>query len=204
MTKSQASVPGQANVMVVCTANICRSAMAGALLARQLDARGVVASVRSAGMLREGDPSPSEVISAMAVYGIDAGSHRSRVVGAGDLAAADLVLAMARDHLRRAVVALPEAWPRAFTLRELVRRGERIGPRGPGEKLAGWLARAHADRERWRLLGQSDEDDVADPTGGPPQAYADTAKLLDRLTRRLAELAWGQSGREPAADPPGG
>ena len=98
---------------------------------------------------------------------------------------------MAREHLRYAVVALPGAWPRAFTLKELVRRGQQIGPRLAGESLAGWLRRAHEGRDRSALLGESADDDVADPSGGPPQACTVTAEQLDQLLARLVELAWG-------------
>jgi protein-tyrosine phosphatase len=177
-------------IVVLCTANVCRSPMAAAMLARRLSGLGVTARVRSAGMLRGGNPPLPEVISVMARYGIDITWHRSRVACAGDLARASLVLAMARDHLRYAVVTEPGVWPRAFTLRELIRRGERIGPRRPDEPFSGWLSRAHEGRERVGLLGDSADDDVPDPAGGPLRAYADVAGLLDRSLARLAELGW--------------
>ena len=177
-------------IVVLCTANVCRSPMAAALLARRLSGLGVAVRVRSAGMLRGGDPPLPEVISVMARYGIDITGHRSRVACAADLAGASLVLAMARDNLRYAVVTEPAAWPRAFTLRELIRRGDRVGPRPPGEPFSGWLSRVHAGRERAALLGDSADDDVPDPAGGPLGAYADVAGLLDRSLTRLAELGW--------------
>jgi len=177
-------------ILVLCTANQCRSVMTESLLRHRLAAVGVSASVRSAGTLHDGGPPPAEVLSALAAYRLDAVGHRGRPLSGGDLAGSDLVLAMAREHLRHAVVALPAAWPRAFTLKELVRRGEQIGPRQDGEPLAGWLGRAHHDRNRSDLLGDSSDDDVADPTGGPPQDYAVTAAELDRLLARLVELAW--------------
>ena len=96
---------------------------------------------------------------------------------------------MTRDHLRYAAVTEPGAWPRTFTLKELIRRGERIGPRPPGEPLSRWLSRAHAGRERTSLLGDSLDDDVADPAGGPLRGYADTASLLDRAGDQ-AGRAW--------------
>jgi protein-tyrosine phosphatase len=184
-------------IVVLCTANVCRSPMAAALLAQRLSELGVAARVRSAGMLRGGDPPHPEVISVMARYGIDIAAHRSRVACAADLAHASLVLAMARDNLRYAVVTEPGAWPRAFTLRELVRRGEQIGPRRPGEPFAGWLSRAHEGRERAALLGDSAEDDVPDPSGRPLREYVDAARLLDRSVARLAELGWAHAGPHP-------
>jgi protein-tyrosine phosphatase len=176
---------------VVCTANRCRSVMAGALLACRLAEIGVTAVVRSAGSLGQDQPAPPEVISAMAAHGLDVGRHRSHVMTTTDLSAADLVLAMAREHVRHAVVTDPAAWSRTFTLKELLRRGRQTGPRMGGEPLAEWLARVHAGRQRAALLGDSPDDDVADPIGGPPQAYRATADLLDQLTGDLVELCWG-------------
>jgi protein-tyrosine phosphatase len=184
-------------IVVLCTANVCRSPMAAALLAQRLSELGVAARVRSAGMLRGGEPPHPEVISVMAGYGIDIAAHRSRIACAADLAHASLVLAMARDNLRYAVVTEPGAWPRAFTLRELVRRGEQIGPRRPGEPFAVWLSRAHEGRERAALLGDSAEDDVPDPSGRPLREYVDAARLLDRSVARLAELGWAHAGPHP-------
>jgi protein-tyrosine phosphatase len=186
--------PDGTAIVVLCTANVCRSPMAAALLTRQLSELGVTARVRSAGMLPGGEPPLPEVISVMARRGLCLTAHRSRMADAAELAGASLVLAMARDHLRYAVVAEPGTWPRAFTLLELIRRGERIGPRAPGEPLTDWLSRLHAGRERAALLGHSADDDVPDPAGGPVRAYADVADLLDRSVARLADLGWAHAG----------
>jgi protein-tyrosine phosphatase len=175
---------------MLCTGNVCRSPAAAALLARCLAALGEHVAVRSAGLARPGCAAPPEMVSVMAGYGIDLRSHRSRAVSRDDLAGADLVLGMAREHVRHAVVTVPGVWPRAFTLAELVRRGEQGGPRAAGESLRGWLARAHDGRERTNLVGNSPADDIADPMGGPPRAYAATAALLDTLVSRLAGLCW--------------
>jgi protein-tyrosine phosphatase len=180
-------------IMMLCTGNLCRSPMAATLLARRLAVLGVAVPVRSAGMLGCGNQPFPEVVSVMASYGIEIASHRSRIASADDLAGASLVLAMARDNLRYAVTTEPGAWPRAFTLKEIVRRGGQIGPRRPGEPFAGWVSRVHAGRERTSLLGDSAVDDVADPAGGSLRAYADTASLLDRLVTRLAELGWAHA-----------
>jgi len=178
-------------VLILCTANVCRSPMAQVLLTDRLAALGQAVTVRSGGMLGDGEPPRPEAITAMAGYGLDIASHRSRRVTADDLERVDLTLALARENLRYAVVTAPAIWPRAFTIPELVRRGQAIGHRLPGESLAGWLARAHAGRNRAALLGDSSDDDVADPTGGPQRGYTETAAILSQLLGRLADLGWG-------------
>ena len=177
-------------VLLVCTANVCRSVMAQALLSARLAARGGAVAVASAGLLDGGRPPPPEVVSVMAVRGIDVTGHRSRTVSADDLAAADLILGLAREHVRHAAVLLPEAWPRAFTIRELLRRGRQAGPRAPGEPMGHWLTRAADGRRRAHLVGRSRVDDIADPTGGPLRGYQSTAGQLDQLIRDLVELGW--------------
>ncbi len=193
---------GPAVVLMLCTGNACRSPIAAALLSRRLAVLGEAVTVRSAGTASQGCPPPPEVVSVMAGYGIDLAPHRSRMVTPSELADAGLVLGMAREHVRHAVVTAPGAWPRAFTLRELVRQGERAGPRLAGEPLLNWVARAHDGRQRAHLLGASPDDDVADPMGGPPQVYAATAAVLDMLVSRLADMCWGPSPVAPRAGTP--
>jgi len=175
-------------ILLLCTANVCRSVMAQTMLSARLTARGVTVRVASAGMLGSGRRPPAEVISVMAARGFDVTGHRSRLVTADSLAGADLMLGLAREHVRHAAVLLPTAWPRAFTLREFLRLGHQAGLRSPAEPFAGWLARTAGDRDRRALLGKSPADDVADPVGGPLRGYQATAELLDQLTRDLVEL----------------
>jgi protein-tyrosine phosphatase len=188
----------ETEVLLLCTANQCRSVLAQALLTARLATTAPTVTVRSAGLLARGRPPRAEVIATAAELGCDVSGHRSRLVSATDLAQADLVLGMAREHVRHAVVLVPEAWPRTFTLRELVRRGGLLGPRPPGQPLAGWLAQVHRGRDRASLLGTAAQDDVADPTDGPAGAYAATAAVLDELTGQLSQLCWA-ADRSPGA-----
>jgi len=180
----------EARLVAVCTANQCRSPMVEVLLRHALEARGVGAQVSSAGSLRGGVPASPGSVKAMARRGLDLDAHESHQLTAEDLASADLVVCMARRHAREAVVLHPPAWPRTFTLKELVRRGEAVGARGPGQSLEAWLTTLGVGRTRSGLLADDPVDDVADPIGGPDSAYEATAVLLEDLVGRAVDLAF--------------
>jgi protein-tyrosine-phosphatase len=172
--------------------------MAEAFLRHRLEGRRVDVHVGSAGLRLVGEPASANGVDVLAVRGLDLSGHRSRIVDRDLLERSDLVLAMSREHLREAVLELPDAWPRAFTLKELVRRGEMIGRRAPGESIEGWLNRAHSGRNRTDLLGSSSDDDVDDPIGLARSAYEKTADELSDLVDRLADLLWPEAAEETA------
>lgn len=180
----------QQAVLIVCTGNLCRSPMAEALLRRRLVERGVDVDVGSVGLLAPDRPAPEEVVATLADLGIDAREHRSRRLAAEHVHGATVVLGMERQHVREVFVVDRESWPRTFTLKELVRRGEKVGARRPSESLVDWLERVHTGRRPSALLGDSPTDDVEDPMGGDPREYARAAAEIDDLVERLVELAW--------------
>jgi protein-tyrosine phosphatase len=182
------SPPGPWRVLTICTANMCRSPMAEAFLARKLEEADLPAVVASCGLLAPGYPVAPEVAQAMAARGLDVGGHVSQQLSAELVAGADLVLAMAREHLREVVVLSPDALGRTFTLKELVRRASVVGPRRGDTSLARWLAEVGEGRRPQDLLGSSPEDDVADPIGGPYREFLATADELEALTARLVDL----------------
>ena len=85
---------------------------------------------------------------------------------------------------------MPETWGRTFTFKELVRRGDAAGPRRPDEELSEWLNALGQHRDRRELLGSSDADDVADPIGGPPSIFEQTAAEIQGLCVSLVRLLW--------------
>jgi protein-tyrosine phosphatase len=173
---------------MVCTGNTCRTPMAAALLGTRLAERGVEAHVHSAGFIRAGDPATSHGVAVMAAMGLDTSAHRSRLVSADLIKEADLVIGMAREHVRQVVALAPDSWRRTFTLKEFVGLGEQAAPRRSNETLGDYLDRLHLGRRLEDMLGASSEDDVSDPVGGPMRAYERTAARLDDLTARLARL----------------
>lgn len=111
-------------VLLVCTANQCRSPMAEVLLQRDLSAVGVAASVSSAGRLRGDAPATGHAIDVVGELGLDLSAHRSRQLTAAIIAEADLILCMTREHVREVAVrgGGGEVLTRTFTLKDFVRR----------------------------------------------------------------------------------
>jgi len=167
--------------------------MAQAILSSLATTRSLPVEINSAGLLPGGEPMPTETRDALAALGYPTpgfASRSSRQLTLPTVQLADLVLGMAREHVREIVVRAPEAWPRTFTLKELVRRGKAVGPRVNDEQLESWLTRVSLHRTRQGLLGSSELDDVADPLGGLPSAFGQTADEICALCISLGELLW--------------
>jgi protein-tyrosine phosphatase len=179
-------------IVILCTANQCRSPMAEGLLRQRLAERGLDADVgvSSAGFLSEGRPATEAAVLVMAGRGVDISAHVSRKAEQDLLRRADLVLAMARIHVREALVDAPDLLDRTFTLKEIVRRGEETGPRAPDETLPAWFTRISGGRTATVYLGDASVDDIADPVGLPMRTYKKTAKEIDGLLERFVALAW--------------
>src|SRR2546423_4340317 len=140
---------------MVCTGNTCRSPMAAALLGRRLEEAGVKAVVSSAGLLFAGKPATDHGRAVMADRGIDTSGHRSRRLRPDLLSGADIVIGMARTHVREAVALATDGMGRAFTLKEIVRRGEERGGGGAGGAVGGLAARLPPGPPPPQLLGAS-------------------------------------------------
>jgi protein-tyrosine phosphatase len=180
-----------ADVLFVCTGNLCRSPSAALLLRQQLgDQAGAEVTVHSVGTVGADVGPPSALVKEGHAFGIDLGSHVPRIVDLGMIQAADLVVGLAREHVRETVVAVPTSFPRTFTLREIVRRGLQTGSRGADEDLGAWLARLHDGRRHADLMGASPDDDVMDPMGGTPDDYRRMLTDVAALTLALRNLAW--------------
>lgn len=179
-------------ILLLCTANQCRSPMAEALLRDLIARAGVDATVSSAGLYRGGSPATGHAVETMAARGLDLGGHRSRQLGSDLLATADLVIGMARQHVLEAGVTRPDSLPVAFTLKELVRRGEAVGPRREGEPVGDWLRRVGAGRDPRAMLGVGHDPDldVEDPVGKGRSDYEATAAELEHLLGRVVALVW--------------
>jgi protein-tyrosine phosphatase len=179
---------GPIELLIVCTGNICRSPMAEAFLRQRFEGRKIDATVTSAGTRTQGRPATDEVIALMKERGLDVSEHRSQLVGRQLIADADLILCMAREHLREVVLTDGDAYARTFTLKELVRLGEAAGPRPDDLALAEWLRKL--DDGGSPTIGFSELDDIEDPVGRRLSVHRRVCDEIEDLVDRMVNLVW--------------
>ena len=200
-----------AQVLVVCTGNICRSPMAEGFLKELLhdrfqgaggfdalaDAEPIeVSSAGTSGW--DGSPATPEAIEAAADREADIGSHRARRLAAKHVEGADLVLGMTTEHSEAAVRLAPVAAPRTFTLKELVQLVDALGDPSPGTDPATTLRERVRQADALRIdgfEGNRFDLDVVDPIGLSQDTYRAVAWELDKLCTRLMD---GLFGKAPA------
>lgn len=185
------------DVLLLCTANQCRSPVAEVLLRQRLRRAGVDATVTSAGFLPGGRPATDFAVAVAAARGLDLSQHRSQQVTPTLLSGPDLVLTMTREHVREIVLLDPQVIERTFTVKELASLGSRLGPRADHEDLRSWVHRAALARSADDLIGDGHDDrlDVADPVGGTRAQYDATAALLDDVLGRIFDLTHPSQSR---------
>ncbi|MEM9467261.1 MAG: hypothetical protein AAGA90_17945 [Actinomycetota bacterium] len=172
-------------VLVVCTANICRSPAAEHYLRHHAAERGLDVEVSSAGFLYDDESASDTMAKVMGERGFDLSAHRSRVVDCDLVDAVDLVVTMERRHGRELV---SRCGPRGvFTLRGAVAAiaavdGDRSGP-------VARIEAADADRLPGDLLGSGD-DEVPDPFGKSLRVNRRAADDLHDLTAALLDALY--------------
>ena len=175
-----------ANILVLCTANQCRSPLAAAMLHRRVAQRGLNHRVKSAGLLRGGERSPERIIEVARLHGFDLTEHRSEQVTTRLLDGADLVLGMTRHHVRDVAVMEPSVWPHAFTITEFVRRSARAGQKPFDVDVASWCQTIHHGRTTSDVLAASASDDIDDPMGGTFDDFVHLGDVLDSVMDEVA------------------
>jgi protein-tyrosine phosphatase len=104
-------------VLFVCTANICRSPMAEAILNALASDMGVPVEARSAGTAAlVNEPITPHAEAALEEVGVYAKGHRARQVDAAMLEEADLVLAMTPEHAATLRRLSPDSADRVHTM----------------------------------------------------------------------------------------
>jgi len=109
-------------LLVICTANVCRSPMGAALLRRAIERRGLSGAwrVQSAGMWAGVGLAASEnSVLEMADRGLDISGHRSQRVSRALLENAAAAIVMTRDHREAFAVKFPDLAHKVILLSEL-------------------------------------------------------------------------------------
>ena len=179
-------------ISMVCTGNICRSAMAEVVLIDRLAAAGVPARgpagvvVTSAGVSDEehGNPIDRRARRLLAERGYGSGDdaaaraavvavsgHAAHRIGDAELAGADLVLAMTSAHRR-----------------ELLRRAERLGVDADRIRMFRELDPVAGDERHWAAVGARTRHglDVPDPWYGTMEDFVETLDVVERVCDALA------------------
>src|SRR5215831_3153589 len=106
------------NIVTLCTGNAARSVMAGAILREHVPGLQVTTSGTH---VIEGMPMSWRTRDAIASLGLEVPFHRSRQATQAELDSADLVIALAREHVSWMRRTHPRAAPRTATLKRLAR-----------------------------------------------------------------------------------
>ena len=150
-------------ILVVCTANICRSPVAEALLAHRLQAYGdadwQVSSAGTWAQIQRGASQFSQEV-VMEQDGLDISQHQARMVTAVLLAEQDLVLCMESGHAEALRAEFPDQAHKIYMLSQMV------------------------NNRRFN---------ISDPYGGPKEGYqmmlTQVRGLIDEGLPRIIELA---------------
>ncbi|WP_400997683.1 hypothetical protein [Agromyces sp. GXQ0307] len=191
-------------VLVVCTGNINRSALAAALLRTWVgwylpaDAAARVV-VTSAGLAAPvGQPMRRRTRAIAERLGADGRAHRAVQIDEATIRAADLVLTADVAHRDGVLGMVPSMLRSTFTIREAGGIAAALGP-SPVPASADELRERVVAFGARRALGLAADGDITDPQGRDDDAYRDMAREEVPPLASIAATLWGMPPSEVEA-----
>ncbi|MEX0833948.1 MAG: hypothetical protein WD276_08805 [Actinomycetota bacterium] len=184
-----------AQILIVCTGNICRSPMAVGFLRSILAERfgDDAPEVVSAGTVGwERHAAVDESIRAAGERDVDITDHQARMLQTDHIANADLVVGMSGEHREKVVSLMPDAAAKTFTLKELVALLEEQPQGGSPSDVGSRVAAAEKIRDSG-FEGNPDDEDVVDPLGLGFDTYRAVAWEIDEFCGRLVDGMFGKA-----------
>ena len=130
------------HILVVCTANICRSPMAEVLLRAEGRRQRRAVEVRSGGIMGLiGRPADPKAVKAVGQLGLDLQAHRSKGISEDDVAWADHILVMELRHMTALHQRIPSAEGKVLLL------GTFGGGHEVSDPIGGWFFRFKRTRD---------------------------------------------------------
>ena len=106
-------------IMFICTGNICRSAMAHAMLSKKAKEQNKNIEVYSCGVWAEnGDVPTYEAKEVMKDYDIDLSTHRATNIRNSNIENMDVILCATNNHKLNVIAMYPELKEKVFTMKE--------------------------------------------------------------------------------------
>jgi protein-tyrosine phosphatase len=185
----------QFQILVVCTANHCRSPMAEHLLQHALDASGVAGgiSVRSAGtQALDGSRMHPDVATVLTEQGVTVPYWRSRRMTAEIIASADLILTAETRHRAAVVTTHPRSVRRTFPLLQFAELSKVAIDAGliPSQPIQ--LFQSITTARGLMPMRPTGSDDIADPMGHSLSTFrvcaVQISQSVDSVVHLMAKL----------------
>ncbi len=177
-------------VLIVCTANQCRSPMAEVLLRDAAAGLGLDWVVRSAGTRAvEGRPMHPKAHDVLVERGHDPSDWTSHELTPQLVETADLVLTAEAAHRSQVVTLVPASLTRSFLLLQFARLATQVAPlpKATGVDTGRQLMTAVLDARAHLQPVPAGSEDIEDPIGRRRRAFRACADTLDAAVATILE-----------------